>query len=235
MAIIKCGKCKILSDAEEVTHLVYYKCKNCGALNEIFDVPLKSWLGFNYIEYKLAIDRFLRGYDFDDVIAKSKTELIAGRLSQQQVNSLRKVLSNGFSQELTLKNIAQEIERKVRPKDLFRMKDGKIVTKNGKRILSRSAERRSMSFARTETTRAGAEGSLLHYKDGAVEKIRFVASFGQRTCPVCEGLNGRVFTLQESGGVIPVHDLCRCTWIPITGTSASISPIQNFGMYKKNG
>ena len=233
MAVIKCGKCKILSDAEEVTPLVYYRCKNCGALNEIFDIPLRDWLGFNYNEYKLFINQFLRGYQFEDILALNKIELTAGRLSQQQVGKLRKILQGGFAQELSLKEIAEDIERLVKPKDLFRMKDGKILKgKTGQNLLAISAARRPISLARTETTRAGAEGSILHYKDGGVEKVRFVASLGKRTCPICLDLNGSVFTLQDSGGVIPVHGMCRCTFIPISETTASISGIGNFMSYK---
>ena len=113
------------------------------------------------------------------------------------------------------------------------MKDGKIVKgKKGQNLLAIRGERRSIALSRTETTRAGAEGSILHYRDGDVEKVRFVASLGKRTCPVCMDLNGSVFTLSDSSGVIPVHGMCRCTFIPITEITASKSGIGNFRAYK---
>lgn len=215
--LLKCGHCKKISDAEELTTYVYYKCKKCNKVNEVFNVKLTEWLGFQYDEYLFFINRFLRQYNFDDILAQNSVELLAGRLSQTQVNTLRTVMIGSFDKNLSLKEIAEQIDDRVKPKDLFRLKDGKIVKKkDGNLALAVSKERRGIAMARTETTRAGAEGSLLHYKDKKEERVRWVASLGARTCPICLDLNGQIFTIQEAGGLMPAHALCRCTYIPIS-------------------
>ncbi len=213
--IIKCGKCAKVGEAEEVKVYMYYRCKYCKALNEVFNVRLKEWLGFNYSKYLESIESFLKNYTFDDVLAKTAIDLQAGRLTIRQVDRLRSVLLDGFTNELNLLQIAENIDKQVNPKDLFRMKDGKIVRKDGTPVLRLSAGQRGMFLARTETTRAGAEGSLDHYEKGKVVEVRFVASLGLRTCPICQSLNGQIFPLAESTGVIPVHGYCRCTWVPV--------------------
>lgn len=232
MTIIKCGNCKKTVMGEELTQYVFYKCTNCQAINEIFDIPIKAWLGFNYAKYLDAIKTFLRQYNFESILAVNIIERQAGRLSREQVNKIRGILIAGFNDELSLLSISDIITKDVKPKDLFRMKDGQLVKKNGKNVLAISAERRGIELARTETTRAGAEGSLLHYKKGDVEKVRFVASLGERTCPRCLDLNGVIFSLEESSGIIPVHGYCRCTWIPITTVAEqNISNISSFRIY----
>lgn len=222
MATLNCGNCGKVGKTEPITTLVYYKCLFCGAINETKNITLTEWLGFNYQQYKGDILSFLAQYSFEDSLGKSKAELLAGKLSRRQVQALRLVLQDGFREEKSLLQIADDIERRVSPSNLYRIKDGRLVKKGGQKVLAISAQHRPIMFARTESTRAGAEGSLAHYEDGGVERVRWVASLGTRTCPLCEGLNGQVFPLQEAQGMMPRHVFCRCTWVPVTGTGAGV-------------
>ena len=95
------------------------------------------------------------------------------------------------------------------------MTDGKLKTGvSGLPILSRSKEKRSIGIVRTEVTRMANKGALEHYREGGIKKKRFVASFGPRTCEECSSLNGTIYNLDE-GPEIPVHTMCRCTWVPM--------------------
>ena len=82
-------------------------------------------------------------------------------------------------------------------------------------ILSLTAEVRPMMIARTEVTKVGAEGALLHYKEEGVERYRWISSLGTRMCEICEELNGQIFEI--GSGPLPgdPHPLCRCTIIAI--------------------
>lgn len=182
------------------------------------DYTLKEWLGFNYRDYLDAISKYLVTAKFVDLLAKNSIELEAGLFSTVQVNKLKSTLNSSFDRGLSIKQISEEITRKVRPQDLFKIEGGRILRNEvGDPIIKATAANRALSIARTETTRSAVEGALLHFKSGDVERVRFVASIGARTCPICEGLNGQIFNVVQASGMIPVHTYCRCTFIPIQG------------------
>lgn len=88
---------------------------------------------------------------------------------------------------------------------------------------------RARTLARTEVIRAHAEGSLNMYEEaqllGVTVESEFATAEDDSVCPVCEDLQGRVFTLDEARGVIPVHPNCRCAFIPVVGEPDPGSPV----------
>jgi SPP1 gp7 family putative phage head morphogenesis protein len=80
------------------------------------------------------------------------------------------------------------------------------------------AARRAEMLARTEIIRAYAESTLQEFRNWGVEGVSAKAEFqtagDDRVCPKCEHLQGKVYTLDEANGVIPVHPKCRCIWLP---------------------
>jgi SPP1 gp7 family putative phage head morphogenesis protein len=80
------------------------------------------------------------------------------------------------------------------------------------------ASRRAEMIARTETIRCFAESTLQEFRNWGLEGVTALAEFqtqmDDKVCPKCEHLQGKVFTLDEAEGVIPVHPKCRCMWIP---------------------
>ena len=104
----------------------------------------------------------------------------------------------------------QDIENEIRTS--MTLKDR--ITASGTTI---SAESRPNVIARTETVRIANAGLIDLYKDNKIENVRFLAALSDRTCPICEGQNGQVFNINETIGVIPVHPMCRCSWVPVTG------------------
>lgn len=82
---------------------------------------------------------------------------------------------------------------------------------------------RSRVLARTEIIRAHSEATLTRFEqfgiEGVAGKAEFATAGDRRVCPVCAGLEGQVFSVEEARGVIPVHAMCRCTWLPLVDTS----------------
>ena len=180
------------------------------------EMQVREWLGFNYSEYQTFINTYIDEDNFDDLRALSNIDSAAGKLNPSQIERLKVSLKDGFEKGAPIRDIAQNIEENVRPGNLFKVKNGKLVTDAlGKPIVQVSSAHRAIGIARTETTRSAVGGSLLHYGDGGINRVSFVASFGPRTCPICDSLNGQVFILQEANGVIPVHTMCRCSFIPV--------------------
>jgi SPP1 gp7 family putative phage head morphogenesis protein len=80
------------------------------------------------------------------------------------------------------------------------------------------AMRRAEMLARTETIRSFAESTLQEYRNWGIEGVSALVEFqtagDDRVCSICEHLQGKVFTLDEASGIIPVHPNCRCCWLP---------------------
>jgi len=76
--------------------------------------------------------------------------------------------------------------------------------------------------ARTITTAVANEAHMEQYKKDGVERYRFVATFDERTCPVCGDLDGREFKITDrsSSNYPPIHPNCRCTTVAVLGKKA---------------
>lgn len=46
------------------------------------------------------------------------------------------------------------------------------------------------------------------------EQVTWKTAGDSRVCKRCASMAGRVFTLAEAMGLIPLHNLCRCVWVP---------------------
>lgn len=86
--------------------------------------------------------------------------------------------------------------------------------------------RRAELIARTEIIAAHAQGQLDAFKDLGVKELGVMAEWStagdDRVCEKCAALQGRLFTIEEAQGMIPVHALCRCSWIPAVPTALDL-------------
>lgn len=80
------------------------------------------------------------------------------------------------------------------------------------------AMRRAEMLARTEIIRSYAESTLNEFENWGIEEVYALAEFqtagDDKVCEICASLQGKVFTLKEAHGIIPVHPKCRCCWLP---------------------
>ena len=79
---------------------------------------------------------------------------------------------------------------------------------------------RATAIARTETTRAYSLGSLAAFEvSGQVDRVEWITAQDEKTCPICEPLDGRVVAMGNpfDGGVYfpPAHPNCRCALLPV--------------------
>ena len=76
---------------------------------------------------------------------------------------------------------------------------------------------RAKLIARTETTRAHAEGQLDAFDALGLENVGVLAEWSAAAdaCPKCAPFDGQIFTLAEAHGLIPLHPNCRCLWLPV--------------------
>lgn len=70
------------------------------------------------------------------------------------------------------------------------------------------------TLIRTEIAHARSMSDMKAYEDIGTKRYRYLATLDERTCPVCGGLDGKIFELSEAaeGVNYPVmHPRCRCT------------------------
>ncbi len=190
-------------------------CPHCTeSWEDINDI--EEWLGFKYAKYLGQIALVLKGYNFEQLKAINEIELEAGYLSATQVEKLRKVLNDGFQRGLGMKEMAKLVDKNVKVKDLYKLTpEGDIKTgASGLPILSKSADKRAINIVRTEVTRMANAGAIEYYKDNNIKQVTWIASFGDRTCPECEALNGQIYEINAHPD-IPLHAMCRCTLSPV--------------------
>lgn len=170
----------------------------------VLETPLKEWLGFNYLGYLNSIKQVISKERFIDLRADSPEEVKQGYLTEQQVKKLKVVLKNNFEKGQTIKAIAKDIETQVKLKELKR------YDSEGELTSTIAVTERSISIARTETTRMANAGAQLHYQDNGVQEYAWISSMSDRTCPDCAMMNGKVFNIQSTE-LPPLHPLCRCS------------------------
>ncbi len=184
-------------------------CQHCQeSWENINDV--QEWLNFNYRDYVKSISAFIKSDDFINIKAENDIEEQAGYLSQTQINELKRVLNKGFVEGRSIREIAKNIDNKVKPNDLY-----EITTDNKIGNLVRSKDVRSLGIARTEITRCANEGAIKQFEEAGITKIRWVSSAGDRTCQDCEALNGQIFETFNHPE-LPLHPYCRCTTTAVT-------------------
>ena len=123
----------------------------------------------------------------------SELEGITNVMDQQ----ISRVLAGGIIEGLGAKELARNINNRV---------DKIGIT-------------RSRVLARTEIVAAHAEATLNLYEEAGAEGVTVQAEFATAgdddVCPECEALEGKIYTIEESHGIIPVHPNCRCTFLPV--------------------
>ena len=203
-----------IKQKEKINYEGLKSCPHCTeSIENINDI--NEWLGFKYNKYLYHILKVLGIDDFEMLKGNTEEELAAGYLTESQVVELKGVMEDGFKKGSGIKEIAKQIDKKVKVKDLYRLADGKVkIGASGLPILSKTAEKRAIGIARTEVTRLANAGAVDYYKENNIKNIRWVASFGERTCVECEGLNDQIFEIGNEAPM-PAHPLCRCTYVPV--------------------
>jgi SPP1 gp7 family putative phage head morphogenesis protein len=69
-------------------------------------------------------------------------------------------------------------------------------------------------IARTEVLRAHNMGRLKFHERAGVQRLEWLCMEDERSCPVCNGLDGKVFSIDKFPQQ-PAHPHCRCSSLPI--------------------
>ena len=81
--------------AKEIIDMFRYECVNCGSLNEINNIKIHEWVGFNFNKYLSSIESFIKNYEYKDLRGNNDIELEAGYLTDKQLSKLKDSLIRG--------------------------------------------------------------------------------------------------------------------------------------------
>lgn len=113
--------------------------------------------------------------------------------------------------------------------DLNRILADGMVNGKGARAIAKDmvdridglSRKRALVIARTEVIAAHAQGQLDAFKQLGIEEVgaevEWSTAGDDHVCELCSEMEGKVFTLDEAEGKIPLHPNCRCAWIPYVG------------------
>lgn len=132
---------------------------------------------------------------------------------------LKTVYDRNFSR---LKGITEDTADKMRGILARGLADGKTFPTLSKEMTSafNMTRARAATIARTETSYAHAEGTLIGYEVQGIEEVGAMVEFStvqdEYVCPDCAALEqaGNRYKVTEAHGIIPVHPNCRCVWLP---------------------
>ncbi len=125
---------------------------------------------------------------------RTHLRLAASEVNRTTVEAIARQLAEGFEKGEGVDVIARRVEG----------------------VFEQATKSRALKIARTETISAAAEGAIRGYEEsGVVKEVQFLTAMDERVDGDCDALEGQVFSLGESRGIIPVHPNCRCTWIPV--------------------
>ena len=119
-----------------------------------------------------------------------------------------------------LKGITAAMDQKISRVLAQALADGK-GPKEMARLLTKQVDiskNRAKTLARTETIRAHHVANVNTYREAGVVGVTVKAEWStagdSRVCADCAHMEGRVFTLDEIEGLIPLHPNCRCIALP---------------------
>jgi len=187
------------------------KAKQHNHIQETENMNVREYInlieiaGFNYSDYLVKILQLLKIEKFSDLAAKNAKEIADGLLNAKEIKKLRIIMRDGFRKNKTM----DEIERDVKGLNL---RDRVTATS------TITASARPNMIARTETVRMANKGLVEVFKDNKIEEVRWLAALSDRTCPLCENLNGQIFPINNLAigeTQPPLHVGCRCSLISV--------------------
>lgn len=168
----------------------------------------------SYIEAnkkKLAADPKLFG--------QTKEEFLRTAFGSSETTSKIQLLATRTFEEM--KGLSAESKKKLNRILAQGLADGKHPRQIAKQMteeIAKLSRARANTIARTEIIRAHAEGQLDSFQALGVEELGVLAEWStagdDAVCPLCEPMEGQVFSIEEARGMIPRHPNCRCTFIP---------------------
>ena len=127
--------------------------------------------------------------------------VLAGDVHRELADGIKRTILSGIATGKGADDIVRDLGSVIEDKESFRHAGSKVFTK---------AQYRMEMIARTEVLRAHNQGRIKFHQQVGVSKLEWMTMEDERTCPVCGGLDGKVFDTDRFPNQ-PAHPNCRCT------------------------
>lgn len=142
--------------------------------------------------------------------------------SKMPKQRIAEILNNNWSGKLFSERIwgrAAEVNKEIKHALLTGFMTGRSYRKTAKEIEERMAvgAMEARRLVRTESTYIANMAELESYKEGGVDKFRFLATLDMRTSAICASMDGKVFLTKDGVpgvNIPPLHPWCRSTTVP---------------------
>lgn len=128
----------------------------------------------------------------------------------------------------TLRGITSAMDTKISQSLALGLAEGRAPKYIAKMIVSDVETigiNRARVLARTEVINAHATATLNSFEEANIQGVQVESEFAtaqdNKVCPKCASLEGKIYTISEAQGVIPVHPNCRCAWLPVVSDDSS--------------
>ena len=154
--------------------------------------------------------------------------LLGSHIATSLKESIRQALLEGFAANETIPQLAKRIENQL---DNIISVQVRAVTDEAGNVI-RAGTTRQLSadlaaelIARTEANRAFNEGNLDAFRQAEIDKVQWLLA--SDACPECLAASeasagedlGKIMSIDDATGAIPVHPNCRCTFVSVTEES----------------
>ncbi|MBI4369620.1 MAG: phage portal protein [Elusimicrobia bacterium] len=153
---------------------------------------------------------------------KNNALALAGHVSEALKAGLRQALIEGIAASETIPQLVRRIENQLDSVATISVNptldaQGNVLRAGHTRQMERSTA--AEIIARTEANRAFNEGNLDALSQAEIERVQWLLA--SDACPQCAAAAeiltgnklGKVLSVDDASGQIPVHPNCRCTWI----------------------
>ena len=129
---------------------------------------------------------------------------------------MQAVLAEGIANGDGPKKIARKLQNRIEKSG------GELALVDSRGTVRMRALQRANMIARTEVVRAHHVATINTYREAGIEGVKVKAEWStagdDRVCPDCATLEGVAFTLDEIEPLIPLHPMCRCVALPLSGS-----------------
>lgn len=154
-----------------------------------------------------------------DAYARAGQQVVGGFLQPVHADAAALVYTRTYEALAGVTEVMATQMSRVLAQGLVEGRGPVDIARSLENVVENVGEVRARMIARTELTGAYAEATLNSYEEMGMEEVEVEAEFStagdDSVCPECEDLEGKVFSISESRGVIPVHPNCRCAFIPV--------------------
>lgn len=219
---VKSEMAKILRHIGDEDTLAYeYRMKRLAALLANTEEKCKELYGITFNDTTEFLKSIIPEAYYQTIFDVAKGIGEQPEFTAVPTRLIDKILNEDWSGENYSKRIwanTEELAEELREVLTEAAVSGESINKTSKKIEEKfnQSSYNARRLIRTETTYACNQAEHAAYKELGIDEYEYVATLEEKTCKVCQKLDGKIFETskaQAGKNLPPLHPQCRCTTI----------------------